>query len=174
MVWKVPLFDLDVGNLEIEAVRRVIESKWISMGQATKELEIRFAQAHNARFGVAVSSCTAALHLALKALGIGPGDEVICPSFTFVATPNAILYVGATPIFADISSTKDLTISVADVESKMTKRTRAIIVMHYGGFPCDMDPICDMAEQHGCTVVEDAAHAPLSVYKSRMVGTLAR
>ena len=92
MAWKVPLFDLDVGTQEIEAVRHVLESKWVSMGEATTELEKRFAQAHDASYGVAVTNCTAALHLALKALEIGPGDEVICPSLTFVATSNVVLY----------------------------------------------------------------------------------
>jgi len=172
MAWKVPLFDLDVGDPEIEAVTHTLESKWISMGEATQKLERQFAQAHDADYGVAVSSCTAALHLAMLSLDIGPGDEVICPSLTFVATANAVLYVGATPVFADIQSPGNLTISPEDIERKITERTRAIIVMHYGGFPCDMDPICDIAEQNGCAVVEDAAHAPLSEYKGRMVGTL--
>jgi len=172
MAWKVPLFDLDVGDQEIAAVRQVLESKWISMGEVTQELERRFAQAHGARFGVAVSSCTAALHLALKALDIGPGDEVICPSLTFVATANAALYVGATPVFADIASPDDLTISTTDIRSKITERTRAILVMHYGGFPCDMDAINDVAQQYNCAVVEDAAHAPLTEYKGRKVGVL--
>lgn len=172
MAWKVPLFDLDVGDQEIDAVRRVLESGWISMGEATSELERRFAQAHDAQFGVALSSCTAALHLALEALDVGPGDEVICPSLTFVATANAVLYVGATPVFADITSPRDLTISPKDIERKITEKTRVIIVMHYAGFPCDMDPINALAQQYGCVVVEDAAHAPLTEYRNKKVGTL--
>ena len=135
MVWKIPLFDLDVGEREIEAVTHTLESKWISMGEATQKLETLFARAHDAAYGVAVSSCTAALHLALRSLDIGPGDEVICPSLTFVATANAVLYVGATPVFADIQSPDNLTVSPEDFERKITERTRAIIVMHYGGLP---------------------------------------
>ena len=172
MPWKVPLFDLDVGGPEVEAVCRTLQSGWISMGEATQELEQRFASAHDASYGVAVSSATAALHLALVVLGIGPGDEVICPSLTFVATANSALYVGATPVFADISSPEMPTISPSDVESKITPRTRAIVVMHYAGFPCDMDAINDVAQRHDCVVVEDAAHAPLTEYKGRKVGTL--
>ena len=172
MAWKVPLFDLDVGAQEVEAVCRVLELGWISMGEATQQLEERFARAHDARHGVAVSSATAALHLALKALNIGPGDEVICPSLTFVATANAVLYVGATPVFADIVSPDNLTVSPGDIESKVTEHTRAILTMHYAGFPCDMDGINDIAQRHGCVVVEDAAHAPLAEYKGKKVGTL--
>ena len=172
MAWKVPLFDLDITDQDIDAVTRALKSGWISMGEATRELERVFAQAHNAEYGVAVSSCTAALHLALEALDIGQGDEVICPSLTFVATANAVLYVGATPVFADIVSLQDLTISPQDLEKKITEKTRAIIVMHYAGFPCDMDPINGLAEKYGCAVIEDAAHAPLSEYKGRKAGTL--
>ncbi|MGH2543630.1 MAG: DegT/DnrJ/EryC1/StrS family aminotransferase [Ardenticatenaceae bacterium] len=172
MAWSIPLFDLDVDEQEVEALRRAIESRWISMGQATHEFEERFAKAHDAEYGVAVSSATAALHLALLALDIGPGDEVICPSLTFVATSNAALYVGATPVFADIASPDNLTISAEDIERKLTERTRAIIVMHYGGFPCDMDAINEVARRAGCVVVEDAAHAPLTEYRGKKVGTL--
>lgn len=174
MPWKIPLFDLDIGDQEIEAVRRVIDSRWISMGEATQELEHRFACAHNAKYGVAVSSATAALHIALRTLDIGPGDEVVCPSLTFVATANAILYVGATPVFADITSPNSPTISPEDIERRITKKTRAIVVMHFAGFPCDMDDINEVARRHGCVVVEDAAHAPLSEYRGRKVGTLGK
>ena len=172
MAWKIPLFDLDVGDQESEAIRHVMDSRWISMGEATLEFERRFAFAHDAMYGVAVSSGTAALHLAMRALDIGPPDEVICPSLTFVATANAVLYVGATPVFADITSPSSLTISAEDIERKVTETTRAIVVMHYAGFPCDMDEINDIARRYGCAVVEDAAHAPLSAYKDGKVGTL--
>ena len=172
MAWKIPLFDLDVGEQEIEAVRRVLTSGWISMGEVTQELEQRFADAHNALYGVAVSSATAALHLALRAADVGQGDEVICPSLTFVATSNAAIYVGAKPVFADIESAGNLTISAGEIESKITRNTRAIVVMHYGGFPCDMDAINEVAHRNGCVVIEDAAHAPDAEYKGRKVGTL--
>src|SRR5208337_2239242 len=136
MNWKVPLADVTFGPEEQEAVRRVLESGWVSMGPETEQFEAEFAQYLGAKHAVAVSSGTAALHLSLLALGIGPGDEVIVPSLTFVATANAVLYVGATPVFADITSLDDWTISPDEIERKLTDRTRAIIVMHYGGFPC--------------------------------------
>ena len=105
---------------------------------------------------LAVSNGTAALHLAYAALGLGPGDEVIVPSLTFVATANAIRYTGATPVFADVTGLDDLTISPADIAAKITPRTTAIAVMHYGGYLCDMDAILALAGQHGLAVVEDA------------------
>lgn len=171
MPWKVPLFDLNLEQGEFEAVRKVLESGWISLGPTTQELERRFARAHGASHAIAVSSGTAALHIALKALGIGPGDEVICPSLTFVATANAVLYVGATPVFADICSPQDLTISPEEIGLKVTPRTRAILVMHYGGYPCALEAISTLAQNLGIALVEDAAHAPLVEYRGRKVGT---
>lgn len=171
MNWKVPLFDLSIGKEENEAVGKVIHSKWISMGEVTKEFEREFSNRHGAKHGIAVCNCTAALHLALKAIGIGKGDEVICPSLTFVATANPILYVGARPVFAEITSADDLTISPEDVKVKITDKTKAILVVHYGGWPCDMDRILDIARKHDLKVIEDAAHAPLAEYKGKKVGT---
>jgi len=171
MIWKVPLSDVSFGPEEQEAVRRVLESGWISMGPETEQFEAEFAQYLLTKHAVAVSSGTAALHLALLALGIGPGDEVIVPSLTFVATANAILYVGATPVFADITSLDDWNISPEDFERKITPRTKAVIVVHYGGFPCQMDKISAIAEHHGLKVVEDAAHAPGATFQGRKIGT---
>lgn len=171
MDWKVPLFDLNTGKEEIEAITQVIRSKWISMGQVTKEFEKEFAQKHGAKHGIAICNCTAALHLALKALGIGKGDEVICPSLTFVATANSILYTGAIPVFADIEDTDNLTISPYDIESKINEKTKAVLVVHYAGFPCDMDRIMELARKHNLFVVEDAAHAPGAEYRSKLKAT---
>jgi len=171
MNWKVPLADVTFGPEEQEAVRRVLESGWVSMGPETEQFEAEFAQYLGAKHAVAVSSGTAALHLSLLALGIGPGDEVIVPSLTFVATANAVLYVGATPVFADITSLDDWTISPDEIERKLTDRTRAIIVMHYGGFPCAMDRIKAIAEKHGLKVIEDAAHAPGASFQAQKLGT---
>lgn len=171
MIWKVPFFDLSIGEEEGKALSKVIHSKWISMGEATKEFEGEFAKRHNAKHGIAVCNCTAALHLALDAVGIDKGDEVICPSLTFVATTNAILYVEARPVFAEITSADDLTLSPEDVERKITDKTKAIVVVHYGGCPCDMDSILDSARRHDLKVIEDAAHAPLAEYKGKKVGT---
>lgn len=171
MNWKVPLFDVTFGPEEHEAVHRVLESGWISMGPETEQFELEFAQYLGAKHAVAVSSGTAALHLALLALGIGPRDEVIVPSLTFVATANAIVYVGATPVFADITSLDDWNISPQDIERKITPRTRAVIVVHYGGFPCQMHRINAIAQAHGLKVVEDAAHAPGATFQGKKIGT---
>ena len=171
MVYKIPLFDLNFDEAEEEAVLQVLRSRWISMGPKTAELERAFAQHVGARHAVAVSSCTAALHLALASLGIGPGDEVIVPSLTFVATVNAVRYVNATPVFADITSTDDFSIDPHHVEQLITPRTRAILPMHYAGFACDMRALTTLTEKHNLMMVEDAAHAPASQYEGRALGT---
>jgi dTDP-4-amino-4,6-dideoxygalactose transaminase len=172
MDWQVPLSDIDLGDAEIEAVTRVLRSRWLSMGPVTQQFEAAFAAMCGAKHAFAVSNGTTALHLAYAALGLGPGDEVIVPALTFVATANAIRYTGATPIFADVVSPDDLTISPADVASKITPRTRAIAVMHYGGYLCDMDAILALAGQQGLAVVEDACHAPGATYAERGAGAL--
>ncbi|MFQ5901866.1 MAG: DegT/DnrJ/EryC1/StrS family aminotransferase [Thermodesulfobacteriota bacterium] len=172
MSWKVPLFDLSIGEEESQAVSKVIESKWISMGEVTKEFEREFSKRHDARHGIAICNCTAALHLALKALGIDRGDEVICPSLTFAATGNSILYVGARPVFSEITSADDLTISTEDVENRITGKTKAIVVVHYGGWPCEMDRILDIARKYDLRVIEDAAHSPFAEYDGKKVGTI--
>lgn len=159
-MWKVPLSDIDLGQAEIEAVTQVLRSRWLTMGEVTQQFERAFAAAIGVRHALAVANCTVALHMACLALDIGPGDEVILPSLTFVATANAVLYTGATPVFADIASLDDWTISPADIAARITPRTRAIIVMHYGGYPCAMDEILALARRHGLAVIEDAAHAP--------------
>lgn len=171
MSWKVALSDLSFGPEEREAVQRVLDAGWISTGPETSMFESEFAEHLGVKHAVAVSSGTAALHLALIAAGIQPGDEVILPSLTFVATANAARYAGAVPVFADVTSLEDWTISVKGIEEHITENTRAIIVMHYGGFPCEMDAVRDLADKHELVVVEDAAHAPGSVYQGRKLGT---
>ncbi len=171
MNWKIPLAQVSFNTAEKDAVLRILESGWISMGPETERFEGEFASYVGAKYAVAVSSGTAALHLALAALGIGPGDEVIVPSLTFVATANAVLYVGAKPVFADISGPDDLNISPEEIRRKITPRTRALIVMHYGGYPVQMDLITDLAREHNLKVVEDAAHAPGSVFQGKNLGT---
>ncbi len=172
MIWKVPLFDLHFEEEEKQAVMEVLDSGWISSGVKTLEFEKGFAEMTGARHAIAVSSGTAALHLAVLALGIGPGDEVIVPSLTFAATVNAVHYTGAKPVFADIVSRDDLTISSRDIERKVTERTKAIIAMHYGGFACRMDEIIAVAKAHQLEIIEDAAHAPGARYQGRHLGTL--
>jgi dTDP-4-amino-4,6-dideoxygalactose transaminase len=156
----VPLADLDLGEEEIAAVTDVLRSRWLSMGPVTAEFERRFAEYVGVKYAFAVTNCTAALHLAHLALGAGPGDSIICPSLTFVATANAIRYTGASPVFADVTSEDDLNISPEDIEAKIDETTKGISVVHYGGYPCDMERIMCLARQNGLYVVEDVAHAP--------------
>jgi dTDP-4-amino-4,6-dideoxygalactose transaminase len=172
MDYKIPLFDLNFDEKEEKAVIEVLKSKWISAGPKTAELETRFAGMLGAKYGVALANCTVALHLAMKLVGVEAGDEVICPSLTFVATCNAIRYVDAIPVFADIKSMDDLTIDPEDIERKITGKTKAIVVMHYGGFACDMDAIMAIAKKHNLKVIEDACHGPLSEYKGKKLGTI--
>ncbi len=172
MSYKIPLFNLNFDKAEEKAVIKTLRSKWISMGENVISIEKKFAEHLHVKHAVGVSSCTAALHLALIVLGIKKGDEVILPSLTFVATVNAVRYVGATPVFADIVSPEILNISPIDIAAKITKKTKAIIVMHYGGFACDMDAIKRIAKKNNLYLVEDAAHAPDSDYKGQMLGTL--
>lgn len=170
--YKIPLFNLNFDKDEEQSVVKTLRSKWIAMGENVNVLEKKFADHLNVKYAVAVSSCTAALHLAMEVLGVKEGDEVIVPSLTFVATVNAVRYVGATPVFADIFGPETINIDPADIEAKITKKTKAIIVMHYGGFACDMDSICEIAKRHKLYIVEDAAHAPDSDYKGHMLGTI--
>ncbi len=162
--WKVPLADIDLGEEEINAVSDVLRSRWLSMGPLTSEFEARFAKAVGVNHAFAVTNCTAALHLAHMAMGVGPGDTVICPSLTFVATANAIRYTGASPVFADVTNSDDLNISPTDIQAKIDKTTKGICVVHYGGYPCDMNRILDIARAHQLYVVEDVAHAPGATY----------
>ena len=158
--WQVPLSDLDLSQAEIEAVTKVLHSRWLSMGPVTAQFEQCFADYVGVKYACAVANCTAALHLAHLALGAAPGDTVICPSLTFVATANAIRYTGATPVFADVISSDDLNIAPASIESHIDATTKGICIVHYGGYPCDMEGILDLARQYKLYVVEDVAHAP--------------
>ena len=141
MEYKIPLFDLNLDEKEEQAVIETIQSKWISTGPKTAAFEQKFAEMLVADYAIALSNCTVALHLALKLAGIESGDEVICPSLTFVATVNSIRYIDATPVFADVTSYENPTIDPDDIMKKITSKTKAIVVMHYGGFACDMDKI---------------------------------
>jgi dTDP-4-amino-4,6-dideoxygalactose transaminase len=172
MTWRIALSDIDLDEAEIAAVERVLRSKWLSMGPLTQEFEAAFAAFVGARHAIAVANCTVALHLAYAALGLGPGDEVIMPALTFVATANALLLTGATPIFADVRGLDDLTLDPEAVAALITPRTRAIAVMHYGGYACDMAALLALAERHGLALIEDAAHAPGGALDGRMLGTL--
>lgn len=172
MSYKIPLFDLNFDEKEEQAVLETIQSKWISTGPKTVAFEERFASMLNAKHAVALSNCTVSLHLALKLAGVQSGDEVICPSLTFVATVNSIRYVDAVPVFADVNSYENPTIDPEDIRRKITSKTKAIMVMHYGGFACDMDKIMQIARENNLKVIEDACHGPLSEYKGKKLGTI--
>jgi dTDP-4-amino-4,6-dideoxygalactose transaminase len=158
--WQIPLFEPDLGPEEEQALLDVIRSKWLTMGDRTKAFEERFAREIGVPVALACNSATAALHMALAALDIGPGDDVIVPSLTFVATANAVRYCGARPVFADVTSINDWNVSAASIERALTPATKAVMVVHYAGFPCDMPSIRALAERKGFSIVEDAAHAP--------------
>ncbi|HET9909891.1 MAG TPA: DegT/DnrJ/EryC1/StrS family aminotransferase [Anaerolineales bacterium] len=170
MNWRVPLSDIDFDEAESLAVEKVLKSRWLTMGKVTQEFEAAFAAHVQSKHAIAVTNATAALHLACLALGLGPGDEVIVPSLTFVATANAVRYVGATPVFADIVGDDNLNISPESISALITPQTRAIIVVHYAGYPCDMEAILSIAKQHGLFVIEDAAHAVGSELNGRKLG----
>lgn len=171
-MYNIPLFDLNYDEREVQAVSDTIRSKWISMGAKCLELERAFCDMLNVKYAFAVSNCTAALHLACLSTGISEGDEVICPSETFAATVNCIRYVGAIPVFVDICGADNLCIDTGKIEELITEKTKAIIPMHFAGFPCDMNPIMRIAKKHNLIVIEDACHGPLSEYKGKKLGTI--
>ena len=156
-----------VGEEEIEAVAETLRSGWLTTGPRAAELERRFAEYVEAKHALAVTSGTAALHLALVALGVGPGDEVITSPITWPATANVIVHTGATPVFADVRES-DLNIDPDEVERLVGPKTKAILPVHLAGQPADLDPLCAL----GLPVVEDAAHAVESAYRGRKVGGL--
>ncbi len=157
-----------IGNEEIEEVVATLKSGWLTTGPRTGQFESEFREYVRAPYALAVSSGTAALHLALAALGIGPGDEVITTPLTFCSTVHTILHVGATPVLADVDA--DGNIDPDSVEARITERTRAIVPVHLGGLPCDMKRIWAIARQHRLRVVEDAAHAAGAGYRGFPVG----
>jgi dTDP-4-amino-4,6-dideoxygalactose transaminase len=170
--WRIPLSDIDLGADELSSVEEVIKSRWLTMGHVTQDFESAFAAYTGAKHALAVTNATAALHMACMAMGLQAGDEVIVPSLTFVASANSIRYTGAIPVFADITSENDLNISPAAVEALITARTRAIMLVHFGGYACDMARILELAHTHNLKVIEDAAHATGSWLHGCHLGTL--
>lgn len=158
-----------IGEEEMQEVRSCLESGWIGTGPRVAQFEKDFSRYKQADHAVAVSSCTAALHLSLLASNVGPGDEVITTPLTFCATVNAIIHAGATPVLADIDP-GSFNIDPAEVERRITPRTKAILPVHFAGRPCDMDALCEIAERHGLIVIEDCAHAIETQYKGRHAG----
>jgi len=156
---------------EIDEVVASMKSGWLGTGPKVKRFEEMFCDYKGSRFALAVNSCTAAMHLSMIVLGIGPGDEVIVPSMTFAATANAVLHTGGTPVFADCER-PTMNIDPMDIEARLTTRTKAIMPVHFAGRPCNMDAIMDIAESHDLKVVEDCAHAIEAEYHGRKAGTL--
>lgn len=167
----IPCFRPIIGEEEIEAVTNVLRSGWLTTGSKAREFEQKFAAFLGGGVeAVAVNSATAGLHLAAEACGIGPGDEVIVPTLTFTATASVIRYLGAEVVLVDIDE-KTRTISLDHAARRLTPRCKAIMPVHFGGFPCDMAPVLDFARRHGLKVIEDAAHAMPAHRSDRLVGT---
>jgi UDP-4-amino-4-deoxy-L-arabinose-oxoglutarate aminotransferase len=159
-----------MGDEEVAAATRVLRSGWITTGPECQRLEQQFAERCGARHAVALSSATGAMHITLLALGVGPGDEVITPSQTWVSTANMICLLGATPVFVDVDRDTLMT-DAARIEQAITPRTKAIVPVHYAGAALDLEPIRALASKHGIAVIEDAAHAAGTAYKGQPVGS---
>ncbi len=167
----IPLFDLRLAEEDVQAVLDVLRSGWLTMGPKTAEFEAAFAAHLGVRHAVAVSSCTAALHLAYLAAGIGPGDEVIVPAMTFAATAAAVVYCGGTPVFAEIAGPHDLALDPVDVAAKITPRTKAVCVVHFAGYPAAVRELRALCDAHGLALIEDVAHAPYAHVDGQSLGT---
>lgn len=168
---QVPVFDLRLEEDDVQAVLDVLRSGWLTMGPRTAEFEAAFAEHLGAKHAIAVSSCTAALHLAYLAAGVGPGDEVIVPAMTFAATAAAAVYCGATPVFAEIAGPHDLSLDPEDVAAKLTERTKAVCVVHFAGYPAAVRELRALCDARGIALVEDVAHAPHAHVDGRALGT---
>lgn len=169
--WTVPLSDVIVDDALLDVVRDAVASGWWSMGPRVAEFEREFAELTGTAHAFAVANGTAALELSLRAIGCGPGDEVILPSLNFVAAANAISHTGARPVFCDVLGERDLNLAPADVEAALTPATKAILILHYGGFPCDVEAIAELAQARNVLIVEDAAHAPGARVGARSCGS---
>jgi dTDP-4-amino-4,6-dideoxygalactose transaminase len=159
-----------LGEEEAQALAEVVASGWVAQGPKVKEFEAAFSASQEVQHAVATSSCTTALHLALVVAGIGPGDDVVVPSLSFIATANAVTYVGARPVFCDVDPATG-NVTAETIHAALTLDTRAVIVVDQGGVPVDLDPIRELCDRHEITVIEDAACAVGSQYKGRPVGT---
>lgn len=168
----VMLADAAVGQEESDAVAHVLGTRWLSIGEQTRLFEREFSAAHGTDDAVAVSSGTAALHLAFLALGVSRGDEVIMPSLSFVAAAEVVTLLGGKPVFADTRSIRDLTVDPGAIVRLLTARTKAVVAMHYGGYPADLAPLTTLCRKRGVALVEDAAHAPMVHAAGGMLGSI--
>ena len=168
---KIPLADPYITEEDVKAVTQAVREKHLSQGENVKKFENAFARYVGTKYAVAVCNGTAALHATLAALGIGFGDEILVPSFSFIATANCVLYQGAKPVFVDINPLT-YNMNYKRIGKKITKKTKAIIPVHYAGQPADMDPIIEIAKKHSLYVIEDSAEAHGSLYRGRKVGSL--
>ncbi len=172
MSWQIPLTDVVLSEDDIAAVLECLEGGWLTMGPRTDRFERAFAEFCDMPHAVAVSSGTAALHLALLAAGIGPGDEVLVPAFTFVAGAAAIRYCGATPVFVDSIGPSDLNLDPADAAQLITPRTRAILATHWMGYACDVEALERLCAEHGLLLIEDCAQSITArTTEDRLTGT---
>ena len=170
--WKVQLFKLNYDEREYDAVLETLKSGWITMGQRTVDFETAYAkELGEGAQCLAVANGTAALHIAVLACGVGPGDEVIVPSLTFIADLNSVQVSGGKVVIGDVSSMSDWSMDPADIEAKITPRTKAVMIVHYAGYACDMDAIVDICKRHNLKLIEDCAHANGGTYKGRKLGT---
>ena len=171
--WKVPLFDLNYCNKESLAVQKVINSRWLSIGENTVRLEKEFGKFLGKELKcIAVSSCTAALHLAMMACGVKSGDEVIVPSLSFIAQINLIKNLGAKPILIDCESLDNWNMNMSHIEKNITKKTKALIILHYAGYPCEIsNHIKDLCKKNNIVIIEDVAHAPGAQIDNNHCGT---
>lgn len=168
---QIPVFKPSITEAEIEAVTRVLRSGWLGLGPETARFESKLKTYIGCHDVIALNSGTAALHLAMVTAGITPGDEVLVPTITFVSTAHAAEYCGATPVFVDVDP-QTLCMDPDDAARKITRKTKAIVPVHYGGHPCPMDEINALAGQHQLTVIEDAAHAMGARYRGRRIGSI--
>lgn len=168
----IPVFDVRLEESHVEAVAATLRSGWLTMGPRIQEFEAEFAEHLGTPHAVAVSSCTSALHLAYLAAGVGPGDEVIVPGITFVASAAAVRYCGGTPVLAEISGQRDLGLDPADVEARIGPRTKAVCAVHYGGYAAPLGPLQEICDRHGLALIEDAAHSPEAVQPGGPEGKL--
>jgi len=171
-MWRVQFYKISYDEREYNAVREVLDSGWLTISQKTYDFENAFCNflGHDTQC-LAVSNCTAALHMALLALGIKEGDEVITPALTFIADQNVTLMTGAKNVLADISSMEDWSVDPDDIEARITPKTKAVMIVHYAGFACDMERIIALCKKHGLLLIEDCAHTPGADFNRKPLGT---